>query len=201
MLETIRLPECPHCGTMNVAAELRHHFTHGTRKTTLWECGHCHRGIIREERVLPGGMGFSNFELEAMYPPIRTVEAPEGTPEHIAKFYRAAEKILRRGDPDMLPSAATNARHAIELALVSLGAEGGSLKQKIANAQSRGLIVPVLETWATEIREIGNEGTHEIDLDANDIAQAVYFAEMLLTCLYTLPAMIEDRKARKAARQ
>ena len=138
---------------------------------------------------------------EAMYPPVRPAKAPSGTPETIAKFYRAAVKILKRGDPDELPSAATNARHAIELALAGLGAEGRTLAQKIADAKRRALIVPALETWATEIRLIGNEGTHGEDTDADDIAQAVYFAEVLLVCLYELPALIEDRKARKAARQ
>ena len=146
-------------------------------------------------------MGFGTFEQEAMYPPVRSPEAPDGTPEHVAKYYRAAEKILKSNDPDMLPSAATNARHAIELALAGLGAEGRTLAQKIADAKERALIVPALAEWANEIRLIGNEGTHGEDADADDIAQAVYFAEVLLVCLYELPALIENRKARRAARQ
>lgn len=198
-------PVCPHCGINNVAMYLAGKYREGLLDVSFWRCGNCGHGIVLEKDHVPlepDASGLARYKvIEALYPPVRPAEAPEGTPEHVARFYRAAEKILRRGDPDELPSAATNARHAIEQALIGLGVEDGTLAKKIADAQSRGLIAPVLGAWATEIRSIGNEGTHGKDPDANDIAQAVYFAEMLLVCLYELPAMIEDRKARKAARQ
>jgi HEPN domain-containing protein len=130
-----------------------------------------------------------------MYPEPKSLEAPLHTPENIARSYRTAVKNLRSGDDGDYEAACLMARKALELAANQTGGQGGTLAAKIKDLASRGAIAPALAEWAREIKNIGNEAAHEDEpVTQKDTEQTIYFAEMLFTYLFTLPAMIAGRR-------
>lgn len=94
------------------------------------------------------------------------------------------------------------ARSAIELVARSNGAEGKNLKEEIDDLATKGLILPVMQKWAHEVRELANEGTHpqpgSTGTNEKDAKDVVEFLSFLMTVMYNLPKQIEDYRKRKA---
>jgi len=57
------------------------------------------------------------------------------------------------------------------------------------------IVTPELAEWAHEIRDDGNEATHDFDIDYDETKanQIVNFAEMFLTYTFTMPAMLHAK--------
>ena len=193
-IEIAALPECPHCGTKKVAFYYQSSFNNQNPMyiTSFWRCGNCGRGVCIESL----GINFHSqnpiVNLMNMYPNSATFDAPEHTPENIAGDYKTAKKNLLGNE---YKAASIMARTALEAAVKEFDARGVNLKQKIDNLAEQHVITQSLAEWAHEIRDIGNDAAHESSpISQADAEQAVYFAEMLFTYLFTLPGMIEERR-------
>jgi len=87
-------------------------------------------------------------------------------------------------------------RSVLERTVQKFSASGRSLKEKIEYLAQEHTITQSLADWAQTLRVIGNEAAHEMDpVDEKEAQQALYFSEMLLRYLFTLPHMVEQRKA------
>lgn len=161
---------------------------------TFWQCSNCGKGACGESpwHAIEGRFDFEKFT--DFYPRFEPVEAPKGTPEDVANAFMTAKKNLKSGQHGDYEAACIMARRSVELAVKGAGGEGHSLKAKIDDLEARRIISPALREWAHEVRDIGNDGAHEAAVTQQDAEQAVYFAEMLFTYLYTLPEMIEERR-------
>lgn len=197
-LITLVPPECPHCGSEKVAFQLMNQAV-GVREDgisplyyQLWKCGNCRMPAcsISSHQMRSGGNPLRS--LLGFFPIPKEISAPYGVPENIANSYRSAKRLLLlRKDADY-EAACIMARKGIEQAVNDLGAEGKSLYQKIENLEAKRLIPPAMRDWAHHLREIGNEGAHGGEATEEDAMQAVYFAEMLFTYLYSLPQRMEE---------
>jgi hypothetical protein len=93
------------------------------------------------------------------------------------------------------------ARSALQVAFRDKKAQGNTLKDEINCLASKGILPPIIQDWAHEVRELGNDSAHPKpdqpatnSIDARDIVQ---FLDYLLEYLYTLPFQIEQYRQRK----
>jgi hypothetical protein len=98
-------------------------------------------------------------------------------------------------------AAAVMARSAVQLVARDHGAKGKNLKEEIDDLARKGLILPIMQEWAHEVRELGNEGTHPQpsatitnEKDAKDVVE---FLTFLMRVMYNLPKEIDDYRQRK----
>lgn len=76
-----------------------------------------------------------------------------------------------------------------------------NLKEEINDLTSRGLLLPIMQAWAHEVRMLANEGTHPqpgtkgtSEKDARDVVEYLTF---LMTVVYDLPKQIDEYRKRK----
>ncbi len=156
----------------------------------------CGRGICTETDQSPReGTNETLLQKAKIYPSIEELDAPAGTPDKVAEAYIAARVSLQTNKPGFWEAAAVMARRSIELALADCGAKG-SLKNMIDKLGAEGILAKSMVDWANEVRIIGNDGAHDC-VTREDAVQAVYFAEMLFTYMFKLPAMIAKRRNSK----
>lgn len=193
-IATLVCPVCPHCGVENVAFQLvgQYHEEFSYKAYQLWVCGSCELPACSISSATLSGAGHNLHELSGFFPVPESVSAPYGVPENIANVFRSAKRYLQQGRDADYEGACIMARRGIELAVNELGAEGKNLFQKIENLEAKRLIPPAMRDWAHHLREIGNEGAHGNAASQNDAMQAVYFAEMLFTYLYSLPRKMAE---------
>jgi HEPN domain-containing protein len=169
-------------------------------RISFWQCGNCWKGICAESRddfsiysKNKGTVDYSKFF--SVYPEPKTLNAPKHTPENIASSYKTAVRNLRSGNDGDYEAACIMARKTLETTINMFGGNGKTLAAKINDLASRNIITQTLHEWASEIKAVGNEAAHdEKPATKEDAEQAIYFAEMLLTYLFTLPSMIAERK-------
>lgn len=194
---TLVCPICPHCGAEKVAFNLLNQieyapeeFAH-TQYYQLWQCGNCHSPACSYSlsSMHPGGNSLAS--LEGFYPVPKEITAPYGVPENIGDSFRSGKRYMKLGRDADYEAACIMARRCVEQAVNDFGAEGKDLFQKIENLEVKRLIPPAMRDWAHHVRKIGNGGAHGEMSTEDDARQSVYFAEMLLTYLYSLPKMME----------
>lgn len=117
--------------------------------------------------------------------------------EKIKKLYDEARRCIGANAPT---SAILACRKLLMHIAVEKGA-GENLKfiEYVEYLSDKGYIPPDSKEWVDEIREKGNEATHEIvimsDAEAKDLLQ---LTEMLLKIIYQFPADIKKKRAAKA---
>ncbi|MCH5277737.1 MAG: DUF4145 domain-containing protein [Desulfovibrionaceae bacterium] len=161
---------------------------------TFWQCSNCGHGVCGESNYAAAEEPFDFDDFLGVYPSPTPLEAPDGTPEDVAQAYKTARRNLHSGQDGDYEAACIMARRSVELAVNAAGGQGTNLKDKIDNLETQGIISQAMREWAHEIRDIGNDGAHEPSVTRKDALQAVYFAEMLFTYLYTLPKMMAERR-------
>ncbi len=123
------------------------------------------------------------------------MDAPPYTPQAVAEDFHEAKFNMLHGN---IKSACIMAGSAVETACVQFGAINGGLKEKIKTLLNAGIVTQGLADWAQEIRGVRVDAAHQAEREATltqrDAEDAVLFAEMLFTYLYTLPAKIAERR-------
>ena len=195
---TLVCPVCPHCGAEKIAFQMEGQKAKQNNRGyvdhyhQLWECCNCGEPACSSSKK-PMNKGGNDFKsLDCFFPVPSEITAPYGTPDNIANSFRSAKRLLRRGEDADYEAACIMARKGIEQAVNELGAEGKNLFQKINDLESKRRIPPDMRDWAQHLRDIGNDGAHEPTVTKDDAIQAVYFAEMLFTYLYSLPMRMKE---------
>lgn len=167
--------------------------------TTFWACANCHKGLCVTVETpgseTPGkkdGSSDYNFTILETYPEIKESQAPEHTPENIANIYIQGLNSFKREEFD---TASMGMRKALETTVKSLitDPKAKTLFLKIEALKNNDLIPKSMVDWAHQVREIGNDGAHDI-VDEKDAYDIVFFTEMFLTYIYTLPTKITKRR-------
>ena len=181
-------PVCPHCGAKNMTF----HYVDRHEDMTFWYCAGCGGGVCAvTSQPIPDMLAFPFYNFIRCYPTPKECSIPNHAPEKVAKYFKEAKNNLDAGN---YISSAIMARKTVEAAISPMTEKKLSLSASIKQLGTQGILTPALVEWAHEIRIIGNEAAHGDDATPADAAQAVYFAEMLLLYLYTIPGMIAERR-------
>lgn len=201
--------ECPHCRTAHVALRVvAATAIEDRRYAAHLQCPKCklpcacvivagnHISIdidgVRSsgEEIRRHGWNIGEFWPKPAGPAI-----PEHLPEAASRAMLQAERNFPvEGNEE---AAGTMYRKAIELALKHLDpALSGTLQKRIDALVERHMLTPDLGQWAHQIRVLGNESVHDEEPPTRDELTALRsFTSLALQYLFTLPKMVELRKA------
>jgi len=127
-------------------------------------------------------------------------KAPDHYPADVARYWLQAKKSLVACNYD---AASLMARSAVQLALRAHDAKGPTVLDAIDDVAGKGLISPVLQAWAHDVRELGEEAAHprtaQSPSAAQDAAEVVNFSDFMFEYLYLFPKRIDQFRERKPA--
>ncbi|MBO2926007.1 DUF4145 domain-containing protein [Metapseudomonas otitidis] len=127
------------------------------------------------------------------YPSPLQQNAPEHTPEKIAKPFIEAKDNFARGRYE---TSELLCRKALDIATKTLLPNtNDSLNARINKLKSDQVITADMADWAHIIRVEGNESAHSDDESTKEEAQALIdFTETFLLYAFTLPAMVRIKR-------
>ena len=136
--------------------------------------------------------------LSVLYPSDRNVST-DSMPETASRVYADAARSYQVG---LYEPCVIMCRKCIEALCQELGAKKGNLKERLAKLQKSGHIDQKLLTWADELRLIGNDAAHdlEITIEQVDALNALEFVEAILMYAFSLTRKFEEFKKRRASK-
>ncbi len=166
-------------------------------------CPGCHRAVIAvlTSDTDPDFVNHNGNALRAhlsvekyiVFPVVSSVDTPEHVPLELHRFYEQAFDSLQRGNWD---AAGMMFRRTLEAAVKELHPDGkGNLYTRIENLPDEIGVTNAMKEWAHQVRDIGNEAAHE-EPETEADAKVIYnFTNMFLRYAFTMPGMMEARKA------
>jgi hypothetical protein len=167
---------CGYCGN-RVASSVG--WTEARARAVIAVCPHCTGPTIS------GALGAGG--APRTIPGVRPGEDVEHVPERVVGLYNEARDCYAAG---AYTSSVLAARKLLMNIAVEQGApEGGTFASYVDHLAGAGYVPPNGKVWVDQIRTIGNEATHEIDVKTSDEAERLLaFLEMLLKFIYEFPA-------------
>jgi len=205
---------CPHCRSprsplMSVAG---HALSEG-KATLFLMCPVCDKPVSakmnRTKAVMgtssidevvrwPRGLDQTGWEVVEYWPTRQDSAAPSDVPERIASNFIQAEEAASRSHRE---AAGMAYRRVLELTLKDKAATlKGTLEKRIDRLADEGRLTLDIKDWAHNIRDLGNEATHDEDEPTDDdIADMAAFTRVVLEYLYSMPAKVARRANLEAA--
>lgn len=136
------------------------------------------------------------FGIHSLWPEIKDAGAPQHCPPTVERIFKQARAAQARRERD---SAAMAFGKALDVAISVFAPDMiGRLVLRIDQLAQEHRITPEMRNWAHEVRLIRNEGAHEDqEPTSEDIEAIASFTETLLEYLFTLPAQVAERTARR----
>lgn len=136
--------------------------------------------------------------VSVLYPTGRNITT-DGMPETASRAYMAAARSYQAG---LYEPCVIMCRKCIEALCREFGATKGNLKERLNRLRQSGHIDQKLATWADELRLIGNDAAHDLDivLEQVDAQNALEFVEAILMYAFSLTRKFEEFKNRRATR-
>lgn len=195
---------CGAVGNFRVVAHLERKKPGSARKMLNYDtlqCGNCGNYMFAFWSAAEFGHGSGAMHDYHVLPWHRsTTRYPQHWPPDIGTYWVEARRSIEGKN---WTAAALMARSAVQLVARAKGATGKNLKEEIDDLAAKGLILPVMQEWAHEVRELGNEGTHPqpgtVGTDEKDAKDVVEFLTFLMTVMYNVPKQINDFRARKTS--
>lgn len=191
--------ECPFCserGNFEVAHHAEKKKPNGRKVLNFdtLKCGNCASYVMvfwssndrhHDYRVVP-------------WPIKRLEKYPEHWPEAVGRYWLQAKRNLKDQNWD---AAALMARSSLQVSLREQQAQGSSLKQEIDDLAIKGILPKIMQDWAHNVRELGNDSAHprpnQPPTSPQDAKDIVGFMDYLFEYLYTLPKRIKEYRERK----
>jgi len=193
--------ECPFCAERG-NFEVEHHAEkkkpngHKVLNFDTLKCGNCSSYVMvfwsasrdhHDYKVLPWPVG-------------RLEKFPEHWPEAVGRYWLQAKRSLKDQNWD---AAAIMARSSLQVALREQSAVGNNLKQEIDDLAQKGILPNIMQEWAHNVRELGNDSAHpkpdQPPTSPQDAKDIVGFMDYLFEYLYTLPKRISEYRERKSS--
>jgi hypothetical protein len=116
---------------------------------------------------------------------------------------RALNEVEKCMDGGSYIMAIVAARRGLEALCLDQGATERTLEKRLAQLQTAGKIDGRLFTWATHLRNIGNEGAHDLDFDPDreEALDSQTLLERVVQYVYIDQARYEEAKRRWEYRQ
>ena len=136
--------------------------------------------------------------VNVLYPSDRNISMG-GMPETASRAYAAASRSYKVG---LYEPCVIMCRKCIEALCQELGAKKGNLKERLGKLQKNGQIDQKLLTWADELRLIGNDAAHDLNIviEQVDALNALEFVEAILMYAFSLTRKFEEFKKRRASK-
>ncbi|WP_429498924.1 DUF4145 domain-containing protein [Robbsia andropogonis] len=200
--------DCPHCGTKKLAFELLYaampaNLPHWNGYTV---CQICSRGT---SLLIAGRLDISpmqikgnlapHFHVVMWWPQGEEPVAPDYVPAGVAKAFEEGARSLRNASPN---AAVAMFRRAVDVGLKLMAPDltTNVMAHRIDALAKDGRLNKDLAAWAHEVKLDGNAALHDIEeFDFHVAQQLEKFTEMLLMYLFTLPGMIQAKRAETAA--
>lgn len=199
-LNRITCPFCFESGNFEIAYHAEKKKPNSNKKLNFdtLKCGNCSGYVLT---LWSNSKEFSSHDVHHDFKvlpwPLKYDKYPEHWPESIGRYWLQAKRNISGENWD---AAALMARSALQIALRDQKAEGKTLYKEIDNLAEKGILPPIMQDWAHNVRELGNDSAHPKPdqkptnpKDARDILQ---FLDFLLEYLYTLPKKINDYRER-----
>ena len=168
-------------------------------KYALALCGRCNEVFLKEFDFyeIPGDFCAPQGE-EILYPTPRKISM-DGVPKSTSRAYAAAARSYQAG---LYEPCVIMCRKCIEALCQELGATKGNLKDRLVCLQNDGQIDRKLLAWANELRLIGNDAAHDLDvvIEQADAQDALEFVEAILMYAFSLTRKFEEFKNRRASK-
>jgi len=198
--------KCPHCFSENAAftfvAEARTSDMDPTCFSVFLQCNLCRRGIEVYLKCLnqprpnnyTGDMRKGPFQIFDVSPKPVTLTIPQHLPDNIANYYRQAVEAAQRTHWD---ACGAMCRKALDVATKEKGANASSgMKARLNELQTLGKLTPDLNEWGQAIWKDGSDASHDSDpFTEHEAKQILFFTELFLMYVYTLPGMLSARRA------
>jgi uncharacterized protein DUF4145 len=138
------------------------------------------------------------WKIDTLWPAVPEPEIPESLPPNVERIYLQAERNFPVAGNE--EAAGTMYRKALDVGLKIIDPSvTGVLKARIAALVKQNKLTPSLGEWADQIRLLGNDTAHDEDaLTRAEITALRSFSDLVLRYLFTLPEMVEARKAATA---
>lgn len=202
---------CPHCSTKGAGFEVRFQW-HALERPDfayfLATCGVCRLGVVFHSYAVradqhpdltsktyayPGG----DFEIDGSIPRFQQA-CPADVPANVQRFYDQGTDNLAAGRWD---AAGAMFRKSLDVATKILAPEHSALNlfTRINKMVEAGALTSAIGDWSHEIRLDGNDAVHDDEPETEEDARATQkFTEAFLTYSFTLPAMVEANRAKRA---
>ncbi len=199
---------CPHCGVRHAAFPIV--YSNKQLSSYDWNvfgiCPACSypitavvydRGTGQDPAKFLGNLSSENSYAVVLrvFPERQESKSPDSTPPSAAKSFVDGVEILKDG---RYAAAVAMFRRAIDVGTKEFAPEIDvwKLEKRIDKLAADGLITKDLQTWAHKIRLEGNNAIHELEEPTKEQATELQlFTELMLTYLFTLPALIKKNLA------
>lgn len=162
-------------------------------------CSRCDSVFLKESNFIeiPGEVCAPQGE-QILYPANRNVSTA-GMPESTVRAYVAAARSFQVG---LYEPCVIMCRKCIESLCKELGATKGNLKDRLIDLEHKGQIDQKLMGWADELRLIGNDAAHDLDIviEQADAQDALEFVEAIILYAFSLTRKFEEFKKRRGSR-
>lgn len=204
---------CPHCLKQNnVLIVVALSYINDNAISVHLDCPNCKhpscamivtrspRTILSDLKNLNGDiLNNTGWTLGEFWPEPPRPVIPENLSPAVHRIYWEAESHL------LLPETSGEAaailyRKALDVGLREIDPDTSKLlAPRIRKLANDGKLTAAIADWSDQIRQIGNDGAHDAEPPAKeDLEELRGFTEMVMRYLFTLPAMVEARKIRKA---
>lgn len=166
-------------------------------------CGRCSGPFLVETRSYEVPGEFTSDDRQRVLFPMARPAVTEGVPLTAARAYDQAARSFQAG---LYEPCAIMCRKCLEALCVELQASGRTLKAKLDDLQKKGVIDTRLLEWADQLRVVGNDAAHDLDLviDKDDARDAIEFLEALFLYTFSLgkrfEAFVLRRKKQREAK-
>jgi uncharacterized protein DUF4145 len=163
-------------------------------------CGRCESVFLVESTFyeIPGEMISAPQGERILYPISRQITM-DNVPAAAARAYLSAARSFTVG---LYEPCVIMCRKCLEAVCQELGATRGNFKQRLVALQDQGQIDQKLLTWADELRLVGNDAAHDLEvvIEQLDAQDALDFVEAILMYTFSLNRRFEEFKARRVAK-
>lgn len=163
------------------------------------------QGSMQEMTILPVEHWKNDCDLttggwvvEQFWPAPPGPDIPDKLPPDVARIYLQAERNFPiKGNEE---AAGTMYRKALDVGLKKIAPDAtGMLSTRIKKLAADGKLTPDIAAWAGEIRDLGNEAAHEERPPTREeLIDLRNICDMVMRYLFTLPALVKDRRTAPA---
>lgn len=169
---------CGHCNS-DITSNIGYQGSIDRATSYIHICHHCDKPTFQHNDIQIPGAGVGD-DVEGI------------TDESVTSLYKEARNCLKENA--FTASILCSRKLLMNIAVSKKAEEGKSFKYYIEYLSEKGYIPPDGKGWVNQIREIGNEATHEIVIKSKEEAQElIFFIEMLLKFIFEFPSKVRNK--------
>lgn len=137
-------------------------------------------------------------ELLKTFPEPRRPWTHSSLPEKVGAAFADLQRMLWQ---NLTPAyIVAGCRSVLEVSCKELGGEGKFLVHRIADLKNKGIVTGVLNEWASQIKNLGNDAAHELEGTRDEAEEMVDFTQTFLQYAFELPARIDELRRNREER-